>query len=79
MWPTRCKSSSNSWPRTYIICSQRCRQYICNILKHQSIPIKTMEAVNTTADTLIITAKEDVVRNTEEIGKVSKVVRETVI
>ena len=43
------------------------------------MPIKTMEAVNTTADTLIITAEEDVVSNTEEIVKVSKVVGETVI
>ena len=35
------------------------------MLQHHSITIKTMEAVDTTADTPIITAEEDAVRNAE--------------
>ena len=38
-----------------------------------------MEAVDTTSDTTIIEAKEDAGRNTEEFGRVAKVVRSTVI
>ena len=39
----------------------------------------TMEAVDTTEDTPIIAAKEDAVRNAEEIVNVAEVVEETVI
>ena len=43
------------------------------------MPTKIMEAVDTTADTPIIAAKEDAVRNSEEIGTVEKAVKATVI
>ena len=43
------------------------------------MPINTIEAVDTTADTPIIAAEEDAVRNAEEIGKVDKMVGATVI
>ena len=49
------------------------------MLQHHIIPIKTMEALDTTADTPIIAAEEDEVRNAEEIGAVDKVVGATVI
>ena len=44
------------------------------MLQHHSMTIKTMEAVDATADTPIIVANEDAVRNAEEIGAVFKVV-----
>ena len=43
------------------------------------MPINTMEAMDTMADTPIITAKEDAVQNAEEIGEVDEMVGETVI
>ena len=49
------------------------------MLQHQSIPTKTMEAVDNTTDTPTIAAKEYAVRNTEEIGEVAKVVGANVI
>ena len=39
------------------------------MLQGLRIHIKIMEAVGTIVDTQIITTKEDVVRNAEEIGK----------
>ena len=44
------------------------------MLQHHRMPIKTTEAVDTTVDTSIIAAKEDAVRNAEEIGEVAEVV-----
>ena len=41
--------------------------------------IKTMEAVDTTAATPIVAAKEDAVSNEEEIGEMAKVSKATVI
>ena len=35
------------------------------MLQHHSMPINTIEAVDTTADTPIIAAEEDAVRNAE--------------
>ena len=49
------------------------------MLQHQSMPTKIMEAVDNTADTPINVAKEEKVRNAEEIGAVAKAVRETLI
>ena len=49
------------------------------MLQHHSMTTNIMEAVDTTSDTTIIEAKEDAVRNTEEFGRVAKVVRSTVI
>ena len=43
------------------------------------MPIKTMEAVDTTRDTSIIADKGDAVSNTKNIGEVEEVVRATVI
>ena len=49
------------------------------MLQHHSMPTNIMESADTTVDTTIITAEEDVVRNTKEIGAVAKAVGETVI
>ena len=49
------------------------------MLQHHSIPINTVEIVDTTSDIPIITAEEDTVYNVEEIGYVAEVVRATVI
>ena len=49
------------------------------MLQHQIMPTKIMEAVDNTADTPINVAKEEKVRNAEEIGAVAKAVRETLI
>ena len=49
------------------------------MMQHHSRPIKTMESLDNTADTPIIAAKEDAVRNTDTIGEVDKVVGATVI
>ena len=43
------------------------------------MPTKNMEAVDTTANTPIITAEEDTVRNKEEIGSVAEAVRAAMI
>ena len=48
-------------------------------MQHHSMPIKTMEAVDTTVDIPIVVDEDNVVRNAEEIGAVAKVVRATVI
>ena len=37
------------------------------MMQHHSMPIKTMEAMDTTMETPTITDKEDAVQNTEEI------------
>ena len=47
--------------------------------QQHSTSIKTMEAVDTTEETLIIASEEDAVRNAEEIGKVAEVSGVTVI
>ena len=43
------------------------------------MPTKNIEAVATTADTLLIAADENAVRNTEEIGAAAEAVGATVI
>ena len=49
------------------------------MLQHHSMPIKTVETVDTMADTPTIVDEEDMLCNTEEIGAVAGVVRETAI
>ena len=44
-------------------------QCSCNMLQRIRTYIKIMKSVGTTVDMPIILAKEDVVRNAEEIGK----------
>ena len=49
------------------------------MLQHHSIPIKTMEAMDTTADIPIIAAEEDAVCKAERIGAVDEAHRAIVI
>ena len=44
------------------------------MLQHHSMPIKTVETVDTMADTPTIVDEEDMVCNAEEIGAVTKVI-----
>ena len=48
-------------------------------MQHHTILIKTMEAMDTTADIPIIAAEEDAVCNTERIGAVDEAHRAIVI
>ena len=49
------------------------------MLQHPIIPTKTMEAVDTSADTPVIADEKDAVRNAEEIGAVAEAVGATMI
>ena len=75
MWKMWYKSPSNICPHNY----SRCRKCRCNIPQHHNMPIKTMDAVDTTEDRPIIADEKDVVRNAEEIGEVEEVFWATVI
>ena len=79
LWQTWCKAPINNYPCNYRRCRQWCGQCRCNILHHHSMPIKTMDAVDTTVDIPIIAAKENTLHNGEEICALVEVVRETLI